>query len=60
LEWQGGSAYSYVVQHSDDLQSWTDQALPAPESDGTMTFVIPPDLLDDGRRYFRLLRAVLP
>lgn len=60
LEWQGGAAYSWQFQHSDNLQSWTSPAAAAPETDGPMTYVIPADLLDDGRRYFRLRRATLP
>lgn len=60
LEWQGRAGYSYQVQHSTDLQTWTADVPPAPESNGPMTYVIPSGLLSTGRHYFRLKRAILP
>ena len=60
LEWQGASAYTYQVQHSTELQTWSTQGDPVQETTGTMTWPIPPDLLDDGRHFFRLFRTAGP
>lgn len=60
LEWKGGGAFTYQVQHTTGSSLWTSLGIPAAESEGTMTWVIPQELLGTGRHFFRLLRAVKP
>jgi hypothetical protein len=48
------------VQHSTDLQTWTNVAEPAPETSGAMTYAIPAAQLTGARRYFRLSRVMTP
>lgn len=59
LSWQGNSGFSSQFEHSRDLTNWLKLDLPAREVNAIMSLEIPPYLLDDEQRFFRLSRQAL-
>ncbi len=59
ISWLGNSGYSSQLEHSPDLVEWFQLDLPTPEVNAIMSLEIPPYLLGDKKRFFRLARAPL-
>lgn len=57
--WPGNAAYSSQLEHSRDFVEWARLDLPTPEVNAILSLEIPPYLLDDGERFFRLIRTPL-
>lgn len=59
VTWPGNSAFCSQLEHSLDLVTWARLDLPAQEANSLMSLEIPPYLLDDDARFFRLSRSQL-
>lgn len=59
LSWTGDAGYSSQLEHSRDLVEWARLDLPTPEVNAIMSLEIPPYLMDDDERFFRLIRTPL-
>ncbi len=59
VTWPGNAAYSSQLEHSRDFVAWARLDLPTPEVNDIMSLEIPPYLLDDDERFFRLIRTPL-
>jgi len=59
LSWLGNSGFSSQLEHSRDLVTWFQLDLPAPEVNAVMSLQIPPYLMTDSQRFFRLARRAL-
>lgn len=59
VSWSGNAGHSSQLEHSRDLVEWARLDLPAPEVNAIMSLEIPPYLMDDSERFFRLIRTPL-
>ena len=59
ISWPGNSGFSSQLEHSPNLVEWAQLDLPTPEVNAIMSLEIPPYLLVDDERFFRLARHAL-
>lgn len=59
VSWLGNSGFSSQIEHSLNLVDWARLDLPAAEVNAIMSLEIPPYLMDDQQRFFRLMREPL-